>query len=225
MSEIPKQPKKSAGDVAYGIAKAAAGVVHPAAGAAAELVGMLFGPPIEKRREKWLNELADAVREVQKQVANPESNEEWVTVALRATEIAMRTHQQEKIAALKNAVINSALSNNLGETIHQILLNYIEVLTPWHLTILHYCNDPEKWRQQHGLPHANITFGSAATMLESSIPELSGRRPFYDLLISDLSQRGLLTSGDWSHTTMSLQGIVASRTTDLGREFLAFISR
>ena len=54
MSDIPEQPKKSAGDVVYGIVKgaaAAAGVVHPAAGAAAEILDDVWSANRKAKRE------------------------------------------------------------------------------------------------------------------------------------------------------------------------------
>jgi len=93
VAEIPKHPKKSAGDVAQGLVKAAVSGVPIVGGPAAELVGMVFGPPLEKRREKWMDDLATVVEELQDKVEGltPEKlsqDEAFVTVALRANNVA-----------------------------------------------------------------------------------------------------------------------------------------
>ena len=72
----------------------------------------------ERRRAKWLEQLAEAVNEVQKKVAEltPEklsANDVFISTALHAAEIASRTHQDEKLKALRNTVVNSA-SRALG---------------------------------------------------------------------------------------------------------------
>jgi hypothetical protein len=76
----------------------------------------VFAAPLERRKQLWLEQLALVVEEVQKWVdeLTPETlaaNEAFVTVAMHATQIAVRNHQQAKLEALRNAVLNSALPN------------------------------------------------------------------------------------------------------------------
>ena len=94
---------------------------------ATELLGLIFGPPIEKRREEWLNTLADAVKEVQNKQADLTAEKlsqdpAFVSTAMRASELAIRTHQKEKLDALRNAVVNAALPGGPDETMQQIFL-------------------------------------------------------------------------------------------------------
>lgn len=229
MSDIPEQPEKSAADVAYGVVKAAVSAVPVVGGSAAEVLGLIFGPPLEKRREKWLGQLAGAVKEVQDKEAEltPEKlsqNEAFITTALHATEIAVRTHQQEKLEALRNAVVSAALPNVPDETMQQIFLNHVDNLTPWHLRILAFFDDPIDWGKTHHITYPNWTMGAASLVLEQSMPELAGQRGFYDQIVSDLQQRGLLANVE-IHTMMTANGMFSSRTTPLGKEFLQFISR
>ena len=229
MSDIPEEPTKSAADVAYTVAKAAVSAVPVAGGPAAELLGLIFGPPLEKRREKWLEQLADAAKELQEKVAGltPEKlseDEAFITAALHATEIAVRTHQQEKLDALHNAVVNAALPGAPDDTLQQIFLNHVDTLTPWHLLILAFFDDPQDWGRRHNITYPTWTMGSPSRVLEQSIPNLAGRRGFYDQLVNDLEQRGLMTSGGL-HTTMTAQGMFSSRTTALGKQLLQFITK
>jgi hypothetical protein len=229
MSDIPQEPKKSAADVAYTVVKAAVSAVPVAGGPAAEVLGLIFGPPLEKRREQWSEQLADAVRELQEKVAEltPEKlsqNEAFITTALHATEIAVRTHQQEKLEALRNAVVSAALPGAPDDTMQQIFLNHVDSLTPWHLRILSFFVDPRGWGERHSISYPTWTMGAPSNVLEQSIPALAGRRGFYDQIVSDLEQRGLMPGGGL-HTTMTAQGMFSARITPLGREFLEFISR
>jgi len=229
MAGIPEEPKKSGADVAYAVAKAALSAVPVAGGSAAEMLGLIFGSPLERRREKWLRQLADAVNEIQQKATEltPEKlseHEAFVSTALRATEIAVRTHQQEKLEALRNAVVSAALPGAPEETLQQVFLNHVDSLTPLHLQILAFFHDPQGWGQRHGITYPTWTAGSPSTVLEHSIPTLAGRRAFYDQLVSDLEQRGLMLSGGM-HTTTTGHGMLSPRTTPLGEQFLDFISR
>ncbi|PYT78206.1 MAG: hypothetical protein DMG42_01170 [Acidobacteria bacterium] len=64
--------------------------------------------------------------------------------------------------------------------------------------------------------------GAASLVLDQSMPELAGQRGFYDQIVSDLRQRGLMANVE-IHTMMTANGMFSSRTTPLGREFLRFI--
>ena len=229
MSDVPEEPKKTAADIAYTVVKAALSAVPVAGGPSAELLGLIFGPPLEKRREKWLEQLANAVKEVQDKVSEltPEElskDEAFVTTALHATEIAIRNHQQEKIEALRNAVVNAALPGAPDETMQQIFLNHVDNLTPEHLRILAFFDDPGGWGAKHKITYPTWTMGSPGVVLEHSIPELAGHRGFYDQIVNDLEQRGLMPSGGL-HTTMTSHGMFSPRVTPLGKQFLQFISR
>jgi len=217
------------GDVAYTVVKAALSAVPIAGGPAAELVGLVFGPPLEKRREKWLEQLADAVKEVQDKVSEltPEKlskNEAFVTTVLRATEIAVRTHQQEKLEALRNAVVSAALPDAPDETLQQIFLNHADTLTPWHLLILNFLDNPGAWGQRNGIKYPMYMMGFPTMVLEQSMPQLSGRPEFYDQIVTDLEQMGLLRAGGL-RTFGTVHDMFSPRTTARGKQFLAFISR
>ena len=97
-------------------------------------------------------------------------------------------------------------------------------LTPAHLQILAFFDDPHGWGVKHNISYPTWTMGSPGTVLEYSIPELAGRRGFYDQIVNDLEQRGLMPSGGL-HTTMTSHGMFGPRVTPLGRQFLQFISR
>jgi hypothetical protein len=141
MSDIPEEPKKSGADVACAVGKAALSSVPVVGGPAAEMLGLVFGPPLERRKAQWLERLAGAVNEVQEKVSEltPEKlsqDEAFVSTAMRATEIAVRTHQKEKLEALRNAVVCAALPGAPDDTLKQIFLNHVDSLTPLHLQIL-----------------------------------------------------------------------------------------
>lgn len=221
MSDIPQEPKKSAADVAYTVVKAAVSAVPVAGGSAAELLGLIFGPPLERRREQWLEQLAHAIKEVNDKVADltPEKlaeDEVFITTALHATEIAVRTHQQEKIEALQNAVVNAALQSAPDETMQHIFLNYVDSLTPSHIQMLASINRRER---VHPYELSDIV------ILPSEVKKQLGA--VFCQIMSDLEQRGLIIKGEAlraaPHRIVSIED--QPDTTALGKLFLEFISR
>ncbi len=203
--------------------KGAISAVPIAGGAAAELFALIVAPPIERRRDRWLEYVAEAVREIEARVAGltPEQlshNETFVSTLLHATQIASRNHQEEKLQALRNAIVGAALPDAPVETMQRMFLNYVDDLTPWHLRILSFFNDPSASGTR-----IVTSAGSLSQLLEVAVPELRGQREFYDQVVRDLESRGLMVHGG-IHGMMTASGMLASRTTNWGKEFLQFIS-
>lgn len=65
--------------------------------------------------------------------------------------------------------------------------------------------------------------GSLFSILKNAFPHLQGQAEFTDLIWRDLHNNGLHRSGDLK-TMMTGDGLMANRTSDLGKEFLKFIS-
>lgn len=223
-----KQPEATRGDAAHAVVKAALSAVPVVGGPATELFSAIIEPPLTRRRNEWIERIAAAVRELQDKVEGltPESlsqNESFVTTLLHATQVASRSHQEEKLEALRNAVMNAVLPGSPEEDQQRIFLTYIDDLTPWHLRVLAFFDNPLDWGEKHDITFPSWRSGGPADVLEHSFAELKGNRIFYDQLVRDLQARGLLSEG-WLHTMMTATGMFASRTTDLGKSFLAFIS-
>lgn len=65
--------------------------------------------------------------------------------------------------------------------------------------------------------------GTPATVLEYAFPKLKEERDFYGQIAKDLSIRGLINM-ESLHVIMSQQDLFASRTTEMGKQFLKFIT-
>jgi hypothetical protein len=135
----------------------------------------------------------------------------------------LRNHQKEKLEALQNAVVNSALGIDIEENLQLLFLNMVDDLTPLHLKVLKYFENPTKWMHDHGVQFS-IDGGGASSGLEAAFPELRGQRDVYDALVMELYNR-VLVSADKTvlHGMMNSDGILASRTTELGKKFLKYI--
>jgi len=146
MADINKTTSK---DVAYATAKAVLGSVPIVGAAASELLGLIVTPPIEKRREEWMTEVGQKLKDLEEEskidITSLTENQQFVDTVLQATTFALKTSDKEKIAAFKNAIINTALGDAPNLTISQIFLNLIDNFTTWHIKVLHLFDNPTEW--------------------------------------------------------------------------------
>ena len=149
-------------------------------------------------------------------------NEEFVDTVLQATHIALRSHQEEKHKALRNAILNTAIDAAPTDMRRQMFLRYIDEFTPEHLGILTLFDNPSGWFAGRELPFPDLYMGGLSHVVENAFPTLENEREMYDQMWKDLHQRGLLNT-DSLHTTMRGNGLRDSRTTELGKAFLTFV--
>ena len=227
MDKLPT--KKTTGDVVREVGRAVASLVPAAGGPLQVVFENFFASPLERRKEAWLQKLAEVLEEVQGRVSDltPEklaANEAFVTVAMQASQIALRNHQQAKLDALRNAVLNAALPNSPQEDEQMIFLRLIDQLTPWHLRVLSVLDSPARWMERNGVANPGWGAGGVSTVLEHCLPDLRGQRDTYDQIVRELQSEGLLGQGQFLHITMTGGGMLESRTTERGKRFMRFIT-
>jgi hypothetical protein len=228
-ADVLKKPKTSAGDVAHALTRAGLSVVPVIGGPLKELFASIVAPPITKRRDEWVESIAKELKELEKGVAgfrieNLAGNENFITIVLQATTIAIRNHQKEKLEALRNAILNSALSCDIEENLQLMFLNFIDTFTPWHIKILKFFQNPTEWMQAHNIMVPAISMGGVNTVLENAFPEISERRDFYTQVIHDLDTRGLTDVSGALNVMMTASGMYSPRIKSLGNQFLEFIT-
>jgi hypothetical protein len=175
----------------------------------------LIGSPIERRRNEWMESIATIVRRLETECLTIESlqaNDRFISAVLQASVIAQRTHLKEKLDALRNALINIALTQTPDETLESIFLGYIYSFTEWHIRILRFYESPKP----------RIRLSEVSQIIEQTYPELRGRSDIYETIWTDLYQKGLVDMH-------SLHGPIDSsvknkRATELGKTFLKFIA-
>lgn len=130
----------------------------------------------------------------------------------------------KKLETLRNAVLNPAFSPLVEEDLQHIFLNFVDELTPWHMRVLKFLDNPEEWLRQSAIPIPEKALGTALSVLFTAFPELGSNKDFAEQLIRDLSARGL--SADWDNMNKILTrgGMFSPRTTSLGKQFLEFIT-
>lgn len=220
-------PVTSLGDQAHAATRAGLGSIPIAGAAAAELLSALILPPLEKRRNEWMKEIGSGLRELEEKMGvvleSLQESDEFIDVAIEATRIAIKSSYREKREALRSAVLNTALGEAPEESLQSMFLAFIDTLTVWHLKLLTLFNDPVAYLEKHGISFSGYSMGAPSHLIEQAFPELRGKRDFYDLVWKDLYSKALVTIEEL-HVTMTGNGIVSRRTTEIGKSFLEYIT-
>lgn len=218
--------KTAKSDVVYAIAKAGLGSIPLVGAAASELLTLIVAPPIESRRNAWLLSIGEKLRQLENEkrldVAQLQSNEQFIDAVLQATTFAIKTNDLEKVKALQNALINTALGESPDAVKSAIFLNLVNDFTSLHIKILDFVDNPEEWYSTRDRRPPNLMSGGLITLIVDAYPDLKTKSDLVNIIWEDLKRAGFHRSGDLG-TMMTSGGLLASRTTEMGREFLKFI--
>jgi hypothetical protein len=149
-------------------------------------------------------------------------NNEFIDIVMSASAAAVRTANDKKREALRNAVLNTAIGRSPEESLAQVFVSLVDQFTDWHLRILQLFRYPGAYSDIY-----NISSGAPAGLIERVYPQLKDKRQFYLQVWRDLYQRGLVESDSdilLTGMTGTSSGVFAKRTTNLGDSFLAFIT-
>ena len=123
-------PQSSTGDTIHAMARAGLGAIPYVGTAASELLNAIVTPPLERRRNEWMKQIGEALRKLEKQMGvvleSLQEKDEFIDIAIEATQIAIKTSNREKKEALKNAILNSALPSPPEESLQKLFLNLID---------------------------------------------------------------------------------------------------
>jgi len=139
--DISEPPEKTTADIIHTGGRVLSSLIP----GGTELLNAIIMPPIEKRRTEWIKKIAEDVEVLKEKMEefNPtklSENESFVTTVLNATSFAMKTHQKEKLDALRNSIMNSALPNAPEDDLQSIYLNLVDAFTPLHIEFLEFFN-------------------------------------------------------------------------------------
>lgn len=213
----------SATDLVVGSTKAAISMIPIAGAPLVEILNILVTPSLQKRRDTWFEELGEKLKELEEKKyltwQDLEDNETFIDISIKATELALKTSQTEKLEALKNALLNSAKPDSVDISMQQIFLSYIDTFTVWHIKLLKLFDNP----QEHESKLQNVSMGGLNILIYTAYPELKSQDEFVRQIFKDLYSKGLLNTESLG-TTMTLQGILSRRTTVMGQHFIKYIS-
>jgi hypothetical protein len=228
-------PEADSGDVIHAAVTSVISTIPFVGGG--ELFKFIVAPSIEKRRDQWMNAVAEAIRELQRRAGfdldTLQANEEFTTFLLQTTQSALKTHLQSKHQLLKTALINATVASYSFDT-KQLYLSIIDRLTTAHIDILVLV---ERYK------HFTVSIRSADRFYEKmaelqEIPKLAIECMPFQAFLRDLEQAGLIVTSsnfkiidaDVEQTQFLIteesgsRGLPHMEISDLGRNFLRFIS-
>ena len=213
-------PEPDFEDVKYASGKTLVSLV-PGLG---EAWGLVMAAPVEQRRDDWLRDLESRLRELEQRVTGFRfddlgQNQAFVSATLQATQAALRTHEKEKLEALRNAVVNIAAGAAPGADKQAFFLQFVDRFSPLHLRLLKFFDDPKRL----GATWVNHERGSTSVyeVIYTVFPDLCGQYQLVSAVVVDLSTAGLIAAT--IQHAMSQAPPYPKWATFLGEEFLRFI--
>jgi hypothetical protein len=220
-AHMDKPPKKLPGDRVFEIVQATASVV-PVAGTAVSAVMGLIGPKIAQRRDQWFELLADKISELETKVEGFTENPMFITAVFEATSSALKTHERQKLEALRNAVGNSPLPGAPDDSTQLLFLRFVDELSALHLKVLAVLNDPNSFIAKAG--PINESGSGLELLMRHCIPETrQSAEGVLEQIHRDLENRGLVMQENFKGALVR-EHATQKRTTALGKNFLRFIS-
>lgn len=184
------------------------------------------GYSFNQRMQRWYEDVATAIQDLQdrdsaldfEQLAD---DPVFVDAVVHATRAAQGTHNQEKLNALRNGVVNSIGEDAPSADEQLRFFRLIDQFSPAHLRMLGFWRDPRGFFEREGLSAPELMMGARQDLLDA-VPDFANKPDWCTLLVSDLNGAGLM-AGQLT-VTMTGQGIYQSPLTELGRRFLRFIA-
>jgi hypothetical protein len=179
--------------------------------------------PATQRLHIFLETLVQELEELKSKIesVNVESPI-FVTTFMRARQIAICTHQKQKLEALRNIVLNSSIPRSIEDDVLAMFLNWTDYFSELHISTLrhlHYLDryDPEQ--------------------LHTYFPKWEEKRAIYNQVLKDLTDRGLILTDNYTIIGVdpkhkgeidkllryNRQSRQVSKTTELGKQFIEFI--
>lgn len=149
----------------------------------------------------------------------------FVDTVIQATRIAATTSNRAKLDALRAAVTNAATWESPDETRRQMFLRLVDDFTGWHLRFVALYDDPHRWCAENGdEPRRAGMRGTTeiAGVLNAAFPEMHSEGELRERIWKDLFAAGLV-GAESLRSVSSEAGRYASRTTQLGKDFMKFI--
>jgi len=213
-----------AGATAVGVGVA---TVNPllAIGGATAVFGSIMNPIINDWRNKWFEDLERDFNKLKEKIEDFDWEEqikkpEVASVLIETTLSAIKTANEEKRELLRNAVLNMSLGTNIQEDTRAIILRLIDEMSPTHVKILRYFENPKKYCDEKRVNYSGISATGAGTLFLKALPEFNDGKS--GIFFKDLQNGGLLPSGEWLNVMSS--NFLQPRTTDLGKQFLKLIT-
>lgn len=173
----------------------------------------------QKRLDNWKEAVEKRLSNLEITVEMIGKDELFSSAMMRATEIAIKTAENEKREYLANAVYHT-IKVPIDEGMLMIYLDFLERYSVWHLQILHFFQNPAVHVKKEDF---QCMMGSAMEVLSPVFPDLCKNPDLIVKIVNDLQMDGLMSRGSYMSTSMSKSGMMAARTSKMGNDFLKYI--
>ena len=191
------------------------------------LLDQIIRPPILKRTQEWMRQVSELLNAHDIKINDLSSNERFITTFIQASQIAARNHQEEKLVALRNAVINSIETPSYSESLQIHFLHLIDRFTEWHIRVIRIFRD-RNWLTEGGIKEFGSGKEVTMRVIEKQYPYLNDHRhrQFTELILSDLREARLIYTEWDSATSVAIERSASTPTlTSIGIDFLEFINK
>lgn len=180
-----------------------------------------FPSPMQRRAVEWKLQVTKAINTLSINVERLECNQVFISTLIKATEVAIKSHETEKLNAIKAAVCNSAVDpTNVVDT-YCLFLNLIDRFTPLHLKVLSFFRDKK----------AYISMIESTTKDELDFfiaQKLNISKEFYLVINQDLMFSSLIDAPDFAGIFNGIldgekNNASFTKVTEFGCDFLDFI--
>lgn len=249
--EIKEDLERSTGDSAHTMIEAGIATV-PFCGGVAAIFDEVVQKPVTGRLKKWLIIISEDLEQVIEKVDNLtledlSKNDSFITTFTNATQIAIRNHQEEKLEALRNAALNSALPDAPEDDLQILFLNYIDSFTTLHITILKFfyeMPESDEWIHQLeiNLKHNKYSVNENGKQVKKEIysgktyeamdfnfwdviknefKDATDNYGIYELVIRDLHSHIL---PNWQFIQLSYDKRFCTQLRGIGKQFMDYIT-
>ncbi|MEG4065657.1 hypothetical protein [Microcoleus sp. SVA1_A1] len=166
-------------DKNYNAVKAVVSSVPAVGSLAVSFFDSYIVPPATQRTYKFLEILVLELEELKSKIESVDfESPVFLTTFLHASQIARRTHQEQKLEALRNVVLNSSIPRALEDDILAMFLYWIDGFTALHISTLKHLHYLDRY---------------ALEELHTYFPMLEQNRSIYNQVLKDLADRGLIS--------------------------------
>jgi len=222
-------PTPSTGDTAHLVAS---GILSLVPGAP-ELFRRIVTPPLEKRHNAWMQDVANAIEKLESNrglsLEELTNNEAFASIVLQATYVAIRNHHEEKRRALASSIYNAGAAIDIETDLQLTFVRYIDELSPSHIVLLRAINDRyseiaplKSYENLYQLLRTNLTNSPTHDVFKMMCLELQGRG------LIRISQDIEEFSGIYEASALLLEqtrdDLPRVIISEVGQQFLKFIS-
>lgn len=210
-------------DTVLAALRAGASLYDPLAGTLTTLATHFIPSQRLKRLEEYAANVGADLKALAARVDNAHlKSDQFAFMFEQCFRGAAENYQEEKLAAFRGILVNSAVRDDVDQDEQQYMLSLINRLTELHLRILSLMADPIAYLDSRGIDPNTIRGGLGESM-ECALPgiDIGAISGAFD----DLHQAGMLNTDSHMFNTMtSAQGIqiIGRRVTEHGQRFIDF---